>query len=396
MKKTWILMAVLVMALGNTSFAQHKTNLKTKATQTAFKHFGVRDESTVVPQTALCTSADGGLMRTTYIYDEYDYYLIEELEETNEDGIWYPEYRYTYDYDFSGNLLEMLLQWNDGDDWADEARATFEYDGDDLAQVVYQYWDGDDWMNEMKEVYTYVGDVMTVLFWEWNGTTWSSSELYTYTYSATTIEVLMQYMQGGAWQNEEKDLYTLDFDGNVIEILQQDWASTTWTNVYKTTYGFEGSVFTSKLREDWDGSAWVDGQKFEYVYTAGNAVKGECMAASGNGWEPADGDIEMAYGYNAANKEYYCWQVEIEYVDLTGIGENATPVAFTVYPTPATDEVTIAAAAFDRAEVYNLTGQKLMESRMAQMSVATLAPGLYIIKVYDLEGRSAAQRLVVR
>ena len=79
MRKVIITLAVLVMAFGNVGFAQRNTPLKSNANAKVLKHYGVRDETTVVPQTATWHTFDGEKYRTTYTYDEYDYCLIEEF-----------------------------------------------------------------------------------------------------------------------------------------------------------------------------------------------------------------------------------------------------------------------------------------------------------------------------
>ena len=78
MRKTLFILVVFVMAFGNAGFAQHKTNLKSTATENVLKHYGVREETSVVPEIAFWHSASGEDYRTVYTYDEYDYYLIEE------------------------------------------------------------------------------------------------------------------------------------------------------------------------------------------------------------------------------------------------------------------------------------------------------------------------------
>ena len=104
----------------------------------------------------------------------------------------------------------------------------------------------------------------------------------------------------------------------------------------------------------------------------------------------------MAYGFNADTKSFYGSDVEMTYVDLTSVNENTQPVNFLVYPVPAKDQVYIEAEGFQKAEIYSLTGQKLMESLQDRINVGELSLGLYIIKVYDHEGNCATQRFVVK
>lgn len=398
MKKAFFTLAVFVMAFGNMGFAQNEANLKSEATANVLKYYGVRDEITVVPQSCLVTGVNGDSALSTYIYDEYDYYLIEELYSMSSGGQWKDMIRISYEYDFSGNVLEKLTQMDPSGtgNWADRELVTYSYEDGELSEVILQRKDGNNWVNKTKEVYNYSGDVTTVLYWAWNGNNWTSDKLYTYTYGIGSIELLIQYMQGGAWQNDEKDTYTLDFDENVTEILVENWEGSNWVNGSKTTYNYEGRVFTSKLVEGWNGSSWESAYRSNYIYEDGNATFGQCEMMSEGEWVPADGPIEIAYGYNAASINFNCFQLEASYVDLTGVDENTQAANFKVYPVPALDEITIEAESFQKAEVYSLTGQKMMESQQNSVNVSQLSSGLYIIKVYDLEGNCATQRFVVK
>ena len=397
MKKGLFVLAVLVMAFGNMGLAQRNTLLKSNATENMLKHYGVRDESTIVPETARWEDTYGSQYCTYYFYDENEFYLSEEVTQENDGDGWYNSSRIQYDYGFSGEVIEMLGQEWDGSDWTDVVMASFSYENDLLSEAIYQVNMGSGWENYMKEVYNYNGDESTVLYWEWNGSTWSSSELYTYTYGNGTIELVIQYMQGGAWQYDEHQLFTLNFDDQVEEIIVQQWNGTSWDNSERTTYAYEDQVFNNKDIEVWTGEGWGSQYHFTYDYDGnGNAILGECSFFDGENWGEGDNDIEMAFGYSANSNSYYGWRVEVEYVDLTGLNESNQAVSFMLFPVPAESEITIQAEGFQKAEVYSLMGQKLMESQHNRIDVGVLSSGLYVIKVYDLEGNCATQRFVVK
>lgn len=396
MKKALFTLAILVMAFGNVSFAQGKANLKSRATATVLKHYGVRDATTMVPQTATWETLENEKYRTSYTYDEFDYKLVEEFTRLNYGDGWIDFLRNSYEYDFNGNVLEMLVTTAWSGYWENAAKLSYSYNDDKLSEVIVQLWENGAWKNDMKEVYNYNGDVTTVLYWGWNGNNWFSAELYTYTHSNSTIELIIQYMQGGAWQNDEKQIFTLDFDERVVEIVEQDWVNNTWVNDEQTIYNYEGGVFTSKLIKDWNGSAWADECRYVYEHDdKGNAIQGECFSFAGNNWVYADGDIEIAYGYSEMSNEYYGWHVDVEYVDLTAVGESVT-VNFKVYPVPAENELFIQAEGLQKAEIYSVTGQKLMESNQNRMDVSALSKGVYLLKVYDQAGVAETQRIVVK
>lgn len=396
MKKGLFTLLILVMVFGNVGFAQHKSNLKSNVTANVLKHYGVRDETSLVPQTAAWHTVDGEKYRTTYTYDEYDFYLIEEYTEMDEGDGWNAFYVINYEYDFTGNVLEALaMSTYETGMMENDSRASYTYDGDLLSEVVYQEWEDGVWVNETKEVYTYNGDVSTILYWDWNGTNWTSDELWTYTRTGNTLEVLIQYMQGGAWQNDEKETYTLDFDEHVTEILFELWQNNAWVNFEKVIYHYnDEGCFDSKILQGWmvNSSVWEDDIICRFSYVDGNAVHGEAVKI---GEIACDDELEMAYGYNAATKTFYGSEVDMTYIDITSVNENAQ-ANFKVYPMPAENEIQIQTEGFQKAEIYSVTGQKMMESQQNNMNVSQLSSGLYIIKVYDLEGNCATQRFVVK
>ena len=395
MKKAFFTLATLVMAFGSMGFAQNKAEMRMNITEQIFKQYGLVRESYIVPQQADYYESDGTHRRTTYYYDEFEFTLTEEITKIYEDD-WKNETRRAYEYDFFGNVLEEHGQSWTGDDWEDDLLISYTYDGDVIAEAVYQVCYDGQWKNLVKEVYNYSGDVWTVLVWEWNGTTWTSSVLNTYTRENNSIEHIMQYMEGGAWQNDERYVYTLDFDENVTEILMQEWTSSEWADEEKTTYLYANGVYTDKYVQIWDGSAWIDEKHFTFDYDGGNAKHGMCFAYDGSDWTPADDDIEMTFGYNAETISFYASEVEMAYVDLTSVNESAQTANVKVYPVPAENVMFIQAEGFQKAEIYSVTGQKMMESTMDKMNVSSLSQGVYLLKVYDQSGNSETQRIVVK
>lgn len=397
MRKALFTMAIMVMAFGNVGFAQRDALLKSDVTANVFKHYGVRAEGDM-PETAIWTNTNGYQQKRTYYYDEYEFCLNEVIEQYMLGGDWENHERVTYEYGFDGDVLESYdYAWQDND-WYDIQRALYSYDIDEM-DIVFQWREfGGEWQNDHKEVYNYNGDVTTVLLWIWNGTTWSSSELHTYTFGDTTIEVLRQYMQGGAWQNREKETYTLDFNGNVTEILTEEWQNNTWVNENKVIYYFEEGSPVYEVREvfSWDNGAWLQDHRSSYSYDDGNAKHSYCVRQEGGEFVVVDGVMEMAYGYNTNSIMFSGCEVEMTYVDVTGLKEDAQSVTVKVYPVPAENEIFIQAEGFLKAEVYSLTGQKLMESLQDRINVSSLSQGVYVLKVYDQAGRAEVQRIVVK
>lgn len=396
MKKAIFTLAVLVMAFGNVGLAQKSINLKSIDRANMLKHYGLRERSDMVPQTANWSDMDGEKYRVNYEYDENEFYLNTEICEVLWDGVWQEYEMISYEYGFDGNVLEMLVSEFDGEEWWEMGRASFTYENGMLSESITQWFDDGEWVNVEKAVYNYNGDNWTILYWDWNGTTWSSHELYTYNKTEGAIELLIQYMQGGAWQNDEQQFFTLDFDEHITSILVKEWENNTWVNDERITYDYANGVFETKIEEEWNGTAWETDRKYTYVYENGNAITGLCYEKEGNTFVPGDGDIEMAYGYSADSKSFYGFEASMTYIDLTKVAEQAQTVNFTVYPVPAENEIQIEAEGFQKAEIFSLTGQLLMESEQNSMEVGTLASGIYLLRVYDQTGNSATQKLVVK
>lgn len=75
MKRVFVTLAILVMALGNVGMAQQKINLKSIGKTSMLEYYGLRNRGDVVPQTACFQDTYGDRYRVNYEYDEYDYYL---------------------------------------------------------------------------------------------------------------------------------------------------------------------------------------------------------------------------------------------------------------------------------------------------------------------------------
>lgn len=398
MKKAIFTLAILVMAFGNVGLAQKRIDMQAPGMTMMLNHYGLRDRDGKVPQTANWQESYGDKYRVTYEYDENEYYLNTETYEMYWDGVWQEYEIVSYEYDFDGNVLEVLATDFDGEEWIDVARMNYTYEDGMVSEVITQYYEEGEWVNVEKAVYNFNGFSSTILYWNWNGTTWSSNELHTYTVDMSgSIELLKQYMQGGAWQNDEKDTYAVSLStGYFSEILVEMWLDNAWVNSSKTSYDYEGDVFVAKHYADWTGSDWEETARFSYSYEDGNAISGACKVKDGNDFVVGDGDIEMAYGYNADTKTFWGYEVNMTYIDLTGTSENETKVSFQVYPVPAENEIQIQAEGFQKAEIFTLTGQLLVESEQSNVNISGLASGIYLLKVVDRAGNSAMRRFVVK
>lgn len=85
-----------------------------------------------------------------------------------------------------------------------------------------------------------------------------------------------------------------------------------------------------------------------------------------------------------------------DYVTHAGVG-SVTAGDITIYPNPATDRVIITAPVSVRAVVTDVTGRKGIEQDNAkEVNVSTLAPGVYIITLYNRDGVVIAKEKLVK
>lgn len=94
-----------------------------------------------------------------------------------------------------------------------------------------------------------------------------------------------------------------------------------------------------------------------------------------------------------ANGEWGATTMVELFTDITGIVEVVN--AYTIYPNPAVDVVIVRGEGFEKAEVFNIAGQKVMESNDARIDVKSLNSGVYMVKVYG-NGSIEMQRVIVK
>ncbi|MBQ0130548.1 MAG: T9SS type A sorting domain-containing protein, partial [bacterium] len=252
------------------------------------------------------------------------------------------------------------------------------------------------WVNEAKENYTYTDDVTRILTSEWSGV-WNAEDLITITYSMDGYEMVEQYMQQGAWQNEARMLVSYNDDFNIAVEIVQEWEDNSWVNVMRMNYNYEGLVYTSVMYDLWTGD-WGEFAKTEYAYdNNGNAKEGVAYVMINGEWMGGFAtDITMPYAYNEKSKVFIASEVTVDYADITlSTNEMTQNTAFNLYPNPANDMISVNGEGFEKAEIYNIAGQKVMESNDNQIDVEALQAGVYMVKVFG-NGSSEMLRVVVK
>jgi len=80
----------------------------------------------------------------------------------------------------------------------------------------------------------------------------------------------------------------------------------------------------------------------------------------------------------------------------SGIAASYSNQSFSIFPNPATQQIEIKTATpVQSIEISNLMGQVLIHSDVKNVAITNLSSGLYLVKVLDINGKSATQKLVV-
>lgn len=391
--KKMIFTLSLLLAFGGAAMAQRFADPH-QIWKTISKQFHGEMRTEIYKPQFVVVEGEEATIRYSYEYDE-DYLLTRLDYQTMQDGSWETYAASQYDYDFTGNVIEIFTKDVAND--VEFSLETYTYLNGLLDEDVYQLWDGNNWVNDQKWVFNYLEGEYSVLQWEWSDGSWSPMYLYSYTEQGNIVELLIQYMQGGAWQNEAKQTAHYNAEGQIEEIVTELWVNNSWRKRFTTTYHYTNGMFDEMITSLWYGESSTPVRKCEYEYNAqGNAVWGESYCDSGRAWELCTGTLEMAFGSNYDVYEYEGLRFDAEYLDVTGVEDHAETAGFTFYPNPVNDVLVVRSDDFLKAEVYSLTGAKLVEATSNRVDVSALRSGMYLLKVYDGTTGSKACVFVVK
>jgi len=401
MKRNFILVTAL---LASCLFSFGQRNIDMKLVDKALNTKQMRaTRNDIAPSRILYTVVDGEVLlnyNDTFSYDEYEYYLSQVLTKFEDLGTWYPTTLTTYQYDFNLMPTEILKQRMESD-WVNDELTTIQYNGDDFMPMIeeelFQRWENNTWVNVSKNTYTYEPEV-TILVRDWNGNNFENHYLYTIVAEFNNTSIMLQYWNGGAWQNQEKLNITYNDNQEIISSVTQTWDNPNWVDHEKAEYSYDGPYKLSKVTKTLASNGQWNPEKVKtitYEYD-GMGSKHAIVESNYGGWEEQNTDIEMFYNEGESILYENVHEVEANYTDVTQVDEQPSSNQVSVAPNPATHSIVVNAERFTKAEVYNITGQKVMESLTPSINLNGLTAGTYFIKVYQDDNATNVQKLVVR
>lgn len=400
-KRVFIITAMVLVGLAGQAQRSTDMNLVRK---TMKQQHSLMTRNDIAPIKATYNVNDNGTLkqyRDDFIYDEYEYYLTQKSTSVMNNGEWQPFTETTYEVDWNYSPIEIITMKWDGNDWMNDTRSTLEYDEIGFVPVikeeVIEQWIDNNWVNIHKYVYDYE-PIVTLIIKDWNGNTWENHYLYTFEGDGLSERtILLQYWQGGAWQNQEKTVITYNASLHEESITIMEWSNASWVNYEQHTYEYDSHGYVSKIyKRAWENGSWSSTNYQDITYTSdgmGNTTEAVVRA---NGNANQNTDLTLYYNEEATIDYENVHQINMEYTDLTAVNETETTSRFSVYPNPAESSLVIRGEQFQKAEVLDLAGQKVMESTHPTLDMNALSSGAYLLRIQRKDGTVETQKIVVK
>jgi hypothetical protein len=330
----------------------------------------------------------------------------------NISGSWQNTEKNLYTFDANNNLTDYITQKWDAHTsaWRNYQQQLVTFNSaNKFSLEVNQDWDtlASAWVNQQEYLPTYDANnnqtVQLNLSWNSTASVWDTSSVDFYTFNANNQFTTDVYKDWNAtthiWVNEDSIIYRYDASGRDTAYIYIYWVSGAWLNneQYLVTYDANGNE-TSNISQLWDAthSLWVNQTRYRYTYDGLNSCTMSISDSwnAGGFWEPVSSDQQIFYYY----QDY----------TTSGIAPIAPAgSALTVYPSPATDILTIdltwAEAQPTTMTIHDASGRLCRQwqapggaSYQATIPISQLPAGSYIITAQAQSGQISRSFTVAR
>ena len=313
------------------------------------------------------------------------------------------EYRINYSYDENDfRLREEITQLKIANGWVNQKSDTYEYDEiGRISSTLIQVWENNVWVNSSKLDYVYDEDVIHVTDSEWVDGEFIARFNYTIIDTPESYELLQQEIQeDGTLENVYKQIISYNADHHLVSIVYQGWneAANAWENGTMQSYVYEGSLCKTVYYSDWEDGDWAEPTgKFEFACDEhGNTTQAISYLLDDGQWNEGGlcADVTMPYANNEKSMLFVASRVDVVYAGFLSTNELTQNAAFSIYPNPANNVICVNGEGFEKAEIYNVAGQKVMESSDARIDVRALQADVYMVKIFG-NGTSETLKVVV-
>lgn len=217
-------------------------------------------------------------------------------------------------------------------------------------------------------------------------------------YQSTTYANMNGYANGANHQNE-------DWLIAYVEVPSGMTFNEVWLE-FSTAMKFEGDPLRLAVSSDYDGQSDPSDYEWEFItnhfqYSQGNyewVYSGKVDIAAMIPNYPSS--FYLAFIYNSSDEAASSW--EIDYVKVTGTNVNALNEASTsvlsLYPNPATTQVSFMLEDNAEVSVFDMTGRKVnelnAEAGQVQLNISEWESGVYFLNVRYANGGTAVTKFV--
>lgn len=182
-----------------------------------------------------------------------------------------------------------------------------------------------------------------------------------------------------------------------------------WTNVDFFGYGNNLTAATANYSNTW--------YFFTYTYD-GSVAKiyknGVLLTSQSKNWNTLNNNDLFKLGvgvggetsnFNGAIDDLKIYNYVVSDAEISNLFTNnvlsastfSSELSFSLYPNPATESFSIEMETeLKSVEIYSLQGQKVLSSNAKNINVATLAKGIYLVRIEDENNTTATQKLIIK
>jgi hypothetical protein len=318
-------------------------------------------------------------------------------------GNWVDDSKQTSTYDVNGHLTNSLSQTWNGLSWETKGQINYTINPDGTTnQMVMQLWDGSLWTDFLRSTYTYNSSkqILTTVS-EMLILSSTTKQTNIYDGSGYLTNTLSQTLNGLSWDDNTRSTYTNNSDGNPTLQIVQSWDGSQWNNLQQSTSTYNpAKKILTEVTDDWTIGIWVPHFKESYLYDGSGYLTNNLSQLWDAGLPGWKNDTQSNFANNPdgtahqiTNQEWTgVWnntdRFTITYSSPTGSADLRNEENFTIYPNPASDNITIKANISIFGSTYSFTdqtGKLILTGKLTDettvLDISRLANGIYFLQL---------------
>lgn len=431
MKKFTSILAILIIAF--TVKGQKSENLQLKIEKMQEKFAAVSEHSKIFETQAAAANPFNELKSAAAI-EKLDSTVNRILNESN--STFENDFKEAFYYDAQmRSVLWKDYEWNlDDNKWELGAETELEYNNQgQISSMTFSYNDEITGIltpeTKMEAIYNGDGTLKELNFLSYEENNWISSGKQEYVYNASgnliqvdmlsvdedgeeTMKYIITYNASGRVESQSmyffdeddeemlfyQSFFTYDGSGKLIETVDWGLSFTSFTieKEFQTVYQYNAAGDVSvELLSEWDGDAWVEDSKDEYIYKNTNFSEIAFpsyipMFYLGEGTSQSFNKVLTEIKtYDSVDGTYvHTETTNFYYSDVTSSSiETVEGNLISLYPNPANETVTLRwKNSYEtlNLEIYQISGSRVKEMQAVSgkpVSLAGLQSGVYLFKL---------------